>query len=284
MTTPTTPPICRWAGGKTKLLPQILRYFPNQIDCYRELFVGGGSVFFALQERSRIYRSVLMDSNGSLMGLYARVLCYPEGLHEALERLVDRTAVTEKRYLSVRSAYNDINSDVDTRAAFLFLNKTCFNGLYRVNKAGNFNVPWGKITEPSLPSLQHLRAVQHAFQQAKTSLQLGNAIVALDECAPGDYVYLDPPYDTEKGGFTDYTNAWNGRRSQAVLAVACSRAAKRGVRILLSNADTSFVRNLFDPRNFSLEEVTAARSINSKGTGRGKVKELLISANMEPTS
>jgi len=266
-------PFIKWVGGKRALIPRLTPYFPDKIETYWEPFLGGGSVFFTFA--NRIGQAILSDTNEDLLITYQMV-------KEQVEDLIDQLQVLEanhnqykgKKYEKEKTYYQYIresnpNAPLDIAARFIYLNKTCFNGLYRVNRKGIFNVPEGRYKNPDICNSLRLK-------QASTALS--NAIIQQGDFAKvvtpneGDLVYCDPPYD---GCFTSYqAEGFNGN-SQSRLCKEASTWANMGAKVILSNADTKTMRSLYN--DWSIESVTAPRSINSNGNGRQPVGELVIS-------
>jgi DNA adenine methylase len=259
-------PFLKWAGGKTSLLAELLKHVPSAVRRYHEPFVGGGALFFAVAPR----RAVLSDANGELIHCWRQVR---DDVHAVLDALsvhvYDRT-----RFDAVR-ALDPVRLPPAERAArFIYLNKTCFNGLWRVNRAGRFNVPFGRYKNPTfhdpgllLRASRALRGVQIHREPFETALQ---------RAAPGEFVYLDPPYDpvSESASFTSYTRNGFTWADQERLAAECAALDRRGVRFLLSNSATARVRALY--RGFEQRAVRAPRHISCKGERRGHVDELLV--------
>jgi len=264
-------PFCKWAGGKTKLLTEILPRLPDKIKTYYEPFVGAGAVFFALANEKRFQHAVIGDSNADLMLTYTTLRSNPAGVIAELGKHV--WPHSEDYYYKVRAS--NPKDDAVRSARFIYLNRTCFNGLYRVNKKGEFNVPFGKYTNPTICDTETLRAASGALKNTK--MLWGDFEGVVSFAMKGDAVYFDSPYApvSETADFTSYTKEGFGYNEQERLAKIAQRLIDRGVHVLLSNADTPFVRKLY--KEFKLEEVSAPRRINSKGGKRGNVGELLIS-------
>lgn len=265
-----TKPFLKWAGGKTRLLPQLLDAAPRQYRRYYEPFVGGGALFFALQPAE----AVLGDDNSDLIETYRAV-------RSDLDAVVDRLRVHASEharssyYYEVRDRWNlrlTTRVDADAAAMMVYMNKTCFNGLWRVNSRGEFNVPRGDYENPTILDESGLRDASAAL--ARADVQYLSFEDTTSDAAAGDFVYFDPPYDkVSASSFTAYASPF-GTAEQRALA-ACARAlVSRGVHVVLSNSDTPLVRELY--AGFELKSVTCSRSINSVGTGRGKVSELII--------
>lgn len=258
----------KWAGGKGALLPEILSRLPEKIGTYYEPFVGGGAVFFALAAENRFRHAVLGDANDDLMETYFAIR---NDLDEVVRRLKAHAGKhSEEYFYKVRA-----QRGVYVAARFIYLNKSCFNGLYRVNKKGEFNVPFGKYTNPTICDEENLRAVSEVLQSAELETDDFEKIV--QTAKKGDVVYCDPPYcpASETANFTAYTADGFGPDEQIRLRDVARTLIDRGVHVLLSNSDTPLVRKLY--KGFRLEEVQAPRRVNSKGGKRGNVGELLIS-------
>jgi len=303
-------PFLKWVGGKAKLLPDILPLLEVMRlragnGRYHEPFLGGGAVFFALRPKY----AYLSDANPHLVRTYAGVEEDPAAVCRALDRYRERhdaaRAFADERRAEaeVRALYNTTRSLVPTEAVsdpeaaawFLYLNRACFNGLWRVNKAGLPNSPWGKrMGALSLPSSALLTACSKAMRclpcpaGSESFFSQSCAVAHSDfgrafECAlAGDVVYADPPYApiTETSSFTGYAKDGFGAGDQERLRDLAAWAARRGVRVVVSNSDAPLIRSLYaDTSIFSIREVQAARSVNATGSGRGKITELLIVAD-----
>jgi DNA adenine methylase len=262
-------PFLKWAGGKTQLLPDLVRLAPPTYRRYHENFLGGGALFFALQPD----RAVLCDINYKLINAYRCLKENPLSVIDILTMMRDQHC--ESFYYAVRSEFNNdyLGTPVDA-ARFIYLNKTGYNGLYRENQKGGFNNPFGKYKNPSIFDLHDLIGASVALQSASIDAQnfLSDSRPKAD-----DFVYLDPPYDPiKKGSFTSYSKSSFGKKEQKKLAARSRILADRGVKIMVSNSDTPFIRDLY--QGFNIHEVLARRSINSNGADRGAVKELIITS------
>lgn len=269
-------PFLKWAGGKHQLLAQLTPFFPAQFKRYHEPFLGGGAVFFHLAARHPGLRAFLSDGNAELINCYTMVRDRVEELMAAL----DEHAVALKRsgkahFLAVR-AQHQLTSPVARAARMIFLNKTCFNGLWRVNACGKFNVPFGSRVPATFYDAENLRAASAALRHAR--LRVADFGEALNAARAGDFVYLDPPYVpvSRTAAFTSYTPDGFGPAEQTRLATAFARAATRGAQLVLSNSDTPAARAAF--AGFTQHTVSCRRAINSVGTGRGRVAELVVLA------
>lgn len=264
-------PVVKWAGGKTKLLPDLLGRTPGRYRRYFEPFLGGGALFFKLEPRF----AVLNDKNDELMGMYR---CLAWNVEAVLRRLArHRKNHNEEYYYATRERWNekrDKMGDVDRAATFIYMNKTCFNGLYRVNSRGRFNVPVGRYKDPQIFSPSILRSVSKILQRAE--IRAGHFTDAVEGAGAGDFVYFDPPYHplTSTSNFTSYTSDNFDEDDQRELATVARALAARGCRVLVSNSDTPFIRSLY--KGFHIENVECPRNINAKASKRGPIKEVLI--------
>lgn len=287
-------PFVKWVGGKTQLLDDIKKTLPRDLShrddvTYIEPFVGGGAVlFWILQEYPNITRAVINDINEELICTYRVIKSDVEKLILELTRIqteylaLDDVA-RKDYYLSQRKRYNGRNnSEIETSALFIFLNRTCFNGLYRVNSKGKFNVPYGRYTNPKICDAETLRADSAILQRVE--------ILCGDFSQTGKYAddnvlyYLDPPYRplTETSAFTSYAKDGFNDAEQTRLRDFCEQIATRKSLFVASNSDPQNVDigdDFFDHlyKNFSIKRVSAARMINSKGNGRGAISEIMIS-------
>ena len=257
-------PFVKWAGGKAQLLKEIVKYLPKY-EHYCEPFVGGGAVFFALTPK----KAFLSDSNGELINAYQVVRDSVEDLMHVLEKYPN----DKDFYLSVR-AQNPLElSNVARAARFIYLNKTCFNGLYRVNKRNIFNVPFGNYKSPKICDKGVLRNASKALQGVElTATYFDNA---LSEVHDNSFVYLDPPYlPVSETSFVSYSKKGFDLEDHERLAQVYEELDRKGVKVMLSNSDTEWALDRY--KDFRVVEVQSPRNINSKGDGRGKVKELIV--------
>lgn len=267
-------PVLKWAGGKTQLLPQILARLPERIETYFEPFLGGAAVFFALAARDRFQRAVLSDRNPELVSVYRALQEDVEGVIRALSRM--RHSETE--YYRVRAA--SPRGLVQRAARIIYLNKTGYNGLYRVNRSGQFNVPFGSYKNPTICDAENLRAAARALQRVE--------VVEADfeevcrRAGAGDAVYLDPPYVplSKTASFTAYDRHPFGPSEHERLARVFAELGRRGVHALLSNSNTPETRALYS--GFRAQKVKVARPINSRPNARGPIDELLVVAEAKP--
>ena len=272
-------PFVKWAGGKSQLLSQFEPHFPSGFGQYIEPFVGGGAVYFHLYRLERLTGKdvVLVDSLEELINCYRVVQTRVEELiaelqcHEPYKhdeeyfyqvRAWDRTPGYARRGV------------IERAARFLFLNRTCYNGLYRVNRRGEFNVPFGRYANPTICPVANLRAASRALRGV--TLLAGDFTRCLESAAPGDFVYLDPPYHplSDTANFTSYTSGDFGVEDQQRLAALFRELDHRGCRVMLSNSSTGLIRELYG--DYHQVEVQATRVISSKTDARGAVSELLV--------
>jgi DNA adenine methylase len=259
-------PIVKWVGGKTRLLPELVTRVPQGYRRYFEPFAGGAALFFRLAPSE----AVLSDANADLMAMYAAVRDDVEAVIDCLR--IHQAVHSKAHYYEVRENWNRRQivegwTPAGRAAVFIYLNKTCFNGLWRVNSDGAFNVPMGDYKNPPICNADVLRTASRALQA--TTLQSGDYRQVLLGAQAGDFVYLDPPYDDT---FNAYTS--DGAFDQAQLAETARELTARGCRVLLSNSDTPRVRSLY--ADFAIEVVRNHRSVNADAAGRGDVDELII--------
>jgi DNA adenine methylase len=265
-------PIVKWAGGKTKLLSELLSRLPTRIKTYAEPFAGGAALFFALtSDKTRTFdHAVLADRNEELIACYRAVKNDVRGLIDALKGYRhDRDA-----YYAVRGETSEGKSDVERGARLIYLNRTCFNGLWRVNAAGKFNVPFGRYENPRILDEEGLLLASEALARAElVSVDFEEVTAKL---GLGDFAYFDPPYVplSKTASFTAYGPGGFGRADQERLSRVLRELRARGVLAMLSNADTEIARALYD--GFALHVVRAPRAINSNASKRGEVSELLV--------
>ena len=269
-------PFVKWAGGKSQLLAQFDPFLPTDAARYLEPFVGGGAVFFHLQHRLPDLRARLRDNNPELINAYTAVRDFPHELMERLDAHFANFRADRKNYFyQIRGLHRIPESETVERAArMIFLNKTCFNGLWRVNSRGEFNVPIGTGARASLYDRQNILAASAALRNA--DLAAHDFLRAMKEARRGDFVYIDPPYVplSRTASFTSYTSENFGPKEQQELAALFAAAHKRGAKLMLSNSDTPVVRDLY--RDFDIHTVRARRAINRDGSKRGQITEVVV--------
>jgi DNA adenine methylase len=267
----TPRPFLKWVGGKSQLLEQMEPLLPRTFKRYFEPFVGGAALFFDLRAKERIDAGAyLSDVNKELIDCYVAVRDHVEDVIRAL-----RDHKYESRHYYAVRAQNPEDLPLPKRAArTIFLNKTGYNGLYRVNKSGQFNVPFGRFKNPLFLDENNLRACSRALQGI--SIEVADFARVLETAKKRDFVYFDPPYvpRSPTSDFTAYIPGGFGAAEQKKLAEVFAELAKRGVYVMLSNSDTPFVRELY--AGFYIDVVYAARSVNSNASRRGKLPEVVV--------
>lgn len=279
-------PFLKWAGGKRALLPEILPRIPEFSGRYIEPFLGAGAVMLAIPSD---IPKVLNDFNSELISVYTSI----RDFHEDLIRELKKHKNTSEYFYKVRewdrlSGYEDRPS-IQKAGRFIFLNKTCFNGLYRVNSKGHFNVPYGRPSNPEIFNAKHLERVSEILngiglegvkESPKVKLSSGDFRNVTLKATKDDFIYLDPPYDpiNTTSAFVSYQKEGFGRTNQIELRDEVVRLTKIGVPVLLSNSDTSFIRRIYrEPKLFRIESIQVHRGIGASAASRGKVGEVLIS-------
>ena len=263
-------PFLKWAGGKGKLIQQYIPYFPKKIKTYYEPFLGGAAVFFYLNPPS----AALTDINAELVNAYR---CVRDNVEELILNLeVHQLRHCRDYYYEVRQCPGVTN--IEKAARLIYLNKTCFNGLYRENSKGAFNVPIGKYKNPKICNPALLRSVSAALQNAQINVRPFEDILEhASSC--DDFVYFDPPYHplSPTSNFTAYSRYSFSQDDQIRLKYVFAELAERGVKVMLSNSDCKFIRELYS--DFNINSIIAPRLINSDVRKRGNITELLITSS-----
>ena len=272
-------PFLKWAGGKAKLAPRILERAPASFGCYVEPFVGAGAVFFAAEESRPAVRAILNDANPELIETFTVLRDSHEALVDELRSLSGgylASTAEERRDLYYATRADEPERPVGRAARFIFLNKTCYNGLFRVNMRGGFNVPHGHYKNPRILDEDLLTRCSKALSRAE--LRSEDFAATCAAARPGDFVYLDPPYHplTATANFTGYTRADFGRADQLRLRDVFEDLTRRGVAAMLSNSAHEYVLQLYGGLGYAIEQVAMSRAINSKGSARSPIPELLI--------
>lgn len=263
-------PFLKWVGGKRKLLPELVKRIPQDYNTYYEPFMGGAALFWRLQPQ----KAVLSDINLELVNTYQCLQQNVNGLIADLQQhYYDRDYYYQIRNCDRTAEYSQW-TNIQKASRFIFLNKTCFNGLYRVNSQGQYNVPFGSYKNPTILDIPNLRACSLALQN--TQIIAGSFLDLESQITPKDFIYLDPPYIplNATSNFTSYTRQGFDTQMQIELKDFCQRLDRRGVRFMVSNSAAPLVFDLY--QEFKIELVDMARSINSRGNKRGKIKEVLI--------
>lgn len=275
---PLIKPYLKWAGGKRQLLPEIIQHIPKKIDShtYYEPFMGAGAVLFELQLKN----AVINDFNTQLILTYSVIKENVEKLIKALNK--HQVNNSEEYYYNIRSQDRQPEdfqklSDIKKAARLIFLNKTCYNGLYRVNSQGLFNVPYGKYKNPAICEESALRAISNYLNTNKIEILNCDFAQVVQSANRHSFVYFDPPYHSpDNTNFTGYQANGFDQNEQIRLRDTYVDLTKKNVKCLLSNSDTEFIRDLYNDTRFVIITVQAKRAINSNSAGRGEVNEVLI--------
>ena len=268
-------PFVKWAGGKRQIIDKLLNYVPDTFNTYYEPFIGGGALLFELSPKN----AVINDSNKELMNIYNVIM--DEDKFKKMCSLLNRYEVehSEEFYYSIRNkdknknTYNKL-SDYTKAARTIYLNKACFNGLYRVNSKNEFNVPFGKKTHVNTYEGSNLITVSNYLTMNNIKVLCTDFEEAVKDAKNGDFVYFDPPYDSNKKIFTSYTDTGFDKKEQVRLSNVFKELDKRGVYVMLSNHNTDLINELY--AGYNIHVIEAKRNINSNGSKRGKVEEVII--------
>lgn len=270
-------PVLKWVGGKRQLLDQIRPLIQKEFSVYVEPFVGGAAVFFDLLPE----KAIINDYNQELINVYNIIKTQPEELIAKLE--CHKTSNNEEYFYEIRSLDRDNTydklSDVEKAARIIYLNKTCYNGLYRVNLAGQFNAPYGKYKNPNIVNAANIRAISKYFNNSYIKIETGDYKKVLKKLTRGAFVYLDPPYMpiSSSSSFTGYTEGGFAFEQQEQLRDECLLLHEKGIRFLQSNSYCKEILDLYKDKSiFHIVEVKAKRIINSNSDKRGEVSEVLI--------
>lgn len=266
-------PVVKWVGGKRQLLDEITPLLPTKFTSYCEPFLGGGAVFLSIQPA----KAIVNDLNGDLIETYEVIRDNVEALITDLEKHEN----TSEYFYSIRDVdrnkekYQSM-SKVERASRLIYLNKTCFNGLFRVNSSGEFNSPFGHYKNPNIVNAPVLRAVSKYFVSSNITFKSEDFAVTLDRLGKGSFVYLDPPYDpiSDTASFTGYNKGGFDRKEQCRLKEQCDSMTRRGVKFMLSNSATDFIKTLY--KDYDIAIVKAKRAINADVSKRGAIEEVLI--------
>jgi len=270
-------PFLKWVGGKGKLVPQLRALMPATYGTFYEPFVGGGALFFAVAPQG----AAINDINGSLTGMYENIKLHPQELIDALlelQTLYHAKSEEDRKlfYYEARDEYNSITDKHSLRKStlFMFLNRTCYNGMYRENSKGGFNVPFGHYKQPTICDPETILADSEALQ--RTTITTVSFEAAVASATKGDFVYFDPPYYplNKTSNFTSYSEFGFEEQDQIALKALFDDLNARGCYVMLSNSSAAFIKELY--ADYRQEIILANRAINSKASGRGKVEELVI--------
>ena len=265
-----TYPIVKWVGGKRQLMFELIKNMPKSYNRYFEPFIGGGALFFELQPE----QAYISDMNEELINLYSVVR---NNVYELIKDL-SKHEVSKEYFLEIRNIdrteqYTEL-SDVERASRFIYLNRPCFNGMYRVNSQGQFNVPFGHYKNPRIIDKNNLLNCSELLK--KTEIKCADFSEILTKVKKGDLVYFDPPYVplNETSSFTSYTKDGFDINMQFKLRDVCDELDNKGVKFMLSNSDTKLVNELYE--NYNIKKVFASRQINANADGRGKITEVLV--------
>ncbi|MCB1193640.1 MAG: DNA adenine methylase [Leptospiraceae bacterium] len=265
-------PVVKWVGGKRQVLTEIQKYIPKYTNYY-EPFVGGGAVLFELQPNN----AIVNDKNNELISMYQVIKSNVEELiNDLKQHKNDESYFYETRELDRnKDKYNKLDP-IQKASRIIFLNKTCYNGLFRVNRAGEFNAPFGSYKNPNIVNEVTLRAVNKYFNKNNITILCCDFEAALNGVKKGAFVYLDPPYDpvSDTASFTGYEKGGFGKKEQIRLKEVCDVLDKQGVKFLLSNSSTDFIKELY--KEYRIEVIQAKRAINSNPNKRGEIDEVLV--------
>lgn len=264
-------PFVKWAGGKRQLLPELIKRVPK-FTTYCEPFVGGGALFFYLQPK----KAIINDFNKDLINTYITIQNDVESLIQYLSTYKnDSESYYKIRELDRTPLFHRMSA-TEKASRLIYLNKTCYNGLFRVNSMGEFNSPFGSYKSPNIVNEPTLRAIHNYFQNADVTFLSGDFEAAVKGLKKGTFVYFDPPYDpvSASSNFTGYTNLGFGKQEQRRLKEVCDELNAKGIKFLLSNSATDFILDLY--KEYNIEKISAKRVINSNANNRGNVDEVLI--------
>lgn len=274
----TTPkPFVKWAGGKRQLIPILNDNLPKSMGTYYEPFLGGGALLFHILSERNGQKCGVSDLNSDLVLTYTTIR---DKANDLIHSLKNHSKNYQKDSKSYYYAIRESNprSAVEKTSRLLFLNRTCFNGLYRVNSKGKFNVPLGKYTNPNIVNEENIRSVSHVLQSSKVSIKCRDFESVLNDAKKGDLVYFDPPYQpvSDTANFTSYTHKSFTITDLKRLANLCLDLDSKGCKVLLSNSDSQEVAEMFTDKQWKIKKIEANRSINSNSKKRTGHFELLI--------
>lgn len=269
-------PFLKWAGGKRQLLPAIKEYIPQQFGQYYEPFIGAGAVLFSLQPK----KSIINDTNGELINCYRVIKDNPEELLDLCQEHREKNSKEHFYSLREQDRRDDFQdrSPLERAARIIYLNKTCFNGLFRVNSSGQFNVPYGNYSNPVIADPAVIKSVSAYLNQRDVRILEGDFAKAVSTARKGAFIYFDPPYHpiSDTSSFTGYSANGFGEKEQVRLKELCDRLTERGCQVLVSNSSAPLIKKLYSAPNYEIVEVKASRAINAVASRRGRINELLI--------
>lgn len=273
----TPKPFVKWAGGKRQLIPILNQNLPESFGTYYEPFLGGGALLFHILTDKNGQKCSISDLNSDLVLAYTTI-------RDRIDALITSLKNHEKNYQKDSESYyysireSNPRSEIEKTSRLIFLNRTCFNGLYRVNSKGKFNVPLGKYSNPNIVNEENIRAVSHILQSSRTTIKCRDFEAVLRDAKKGDLIYFDPPYQpvSATSNFTSYTTKDFTYDDLTRLAELCLKLDSRGCNVLLSNSDSQEVADIFAKNPWKITRIAANRSINSNSKKRTGHFELLI--------
>jgi len=269
-------PFVKWAGGKRQLIPVLNKEFPQKFGTYFEPFLGGGAVLFHLLSQNPNQKCSVSDLNSDLVLTYITI-------RDRVEELISSLKKHSKKYSDDKNSYyykireQEPKEQIEKSSRLIFLNRTCFNGLYRVNSKGKFNVPLGRYSNPNIVNEENLMAVNRILQSQKITITCRDFSSILGDAKKDDFIYFDPPYQpvSQTANFTSYTNRDFNFEDLKRLADLCNDLDSKGCKVVLSNSNTSEVKDMFD-RNWKIKKIQVNRAINSDSKKRTGHSELVI--------
>lgn len=273
----TPKPFVKWAGGKRQLIPILNENLPKKMGTYYEPFLGGGALLFHILKERDEQQCGISDLNSDLVLAYTTI-------RDKIETLIESLKIHTKNYQKNSKSYyysireNNPRSAVEKTSRLIFLNRTCFNGLYRVNSKGKFNVPLGRYTNPNIVNEENLRSVSQVLQSEKISIKCRDFEAVLDEAKKDDLIYFDPPYQpvSDTANFTSYTNKSFTSEDLKRLVKLCLKLDSKGCKVMLSNSNSQEIADMFSEKHWRFKKIEANRSINSNSKRRTGHFELLI--------
>ena len=270
-------PFVKWVGGKRQLMQVLEDNFPKQFGTYHEPFLGGGAVMFNLLSKEAKLSCNVSDFNSDLILAYVTI-------RDKLRKLIESLENHSKNYHKDSSEYyyeirkQEPKQQIEKVSRLIFLNRTCFNGLYRVNKKGQFNVPLGRYTNPNIVNKENLTAVSKILQSEKIKISCRGFEAVLDDAKKGDLIYFDPPYQpiSSTANFTSYTHRDFTEKDLERLVDLANQLNSKGCHVLLSNSNSKIVKDSFSEKHWSISEINANRAINSNAQKRTGHKEIII--------
>ena len=277
LTTSYPKPFVKWAGGKRQLIPILNQHLPDNYDTFFEPFLGGGAMLFHVVTNSPKQKCIVSDLNSDLVLAYVTI-------RDKVDELISSLKSHSKKYFKNKKTYyydireSEPKSQVEKTSRLIFLNRTCFNGLYRVNSKGKFNVPLGRYTNPNIVNEENLRAVSASLKSKKIKITCRDFSATLDDVKKDDFVYFDPPYQpvSSTANFTSYTNRDFTHDDLKRLFQVCKKLDSKGCKFLLSNSNSEDVLKTFSNSSWNVFEIEANRAINSNSKKRTGHSELLI--------